>query len=220
MIFINKYKTIYKGSSGEFDVKKSKFIGTIMPASTEEEALSFIDKMKKKYYDANHNCYAYIISGDNEISRFNDDGEPSRTAGMPMLDILMGEELKNVVAVVTRYFGGIHLGTGGLVRAYSDATRIALENCKIIEKQKGRKINVRMDYTSHGKIQYILSEENIPILDTNYTELVDMTYISPVGKDNMIQKKLMEVTAGTVDIRPGNDLYFASYLGKLLLFNS
>lgn len=220
MIFINKYKTIYKGASGEFDVKKSKFIGTIMPASTEEEALSFIDKMKKKYYDANHNCYAYIISGDNEISRFNDDGEPSRTAGMPMLDILMGEELKNVVAVVTRYFGGIHLGTGGLVRAYSDATRIALENCKIIEKQKGRKINVRMDYTSHGKIQYILSEENIPILDTNYTELVDMTYISPVGKDNMIQKKLMEVTAGTVDIRPGNDLYFASYSGKLLLFNS
>ncbi len=220
MIFINKYKTIYKGASGEFDVKKSKFIGTIMPASTEEEALSFIDKMKKKYYDANHNCYAYIIAGDNEISRFNDDGEPSRTAGMPMLDILVGEELKNVVAVVTRYFGGIHLGTGGLVRAYSDATRIALENCKIIEKQKGRKINVRMDYTSHGKIQYILSEENIPILDTNYTELVDMTYISPVGKDNMIQKKLMEVTAGTVDIRPGNDLYFASYSGKLLLFNS
>lgn len=220
MIFINKYKTIYKGASGEFDVKKSKFIGTIMPASTEEEALSFIDKMKKKYYDANHNCYAYIIAGDNEISRFNDDGEPSRTAGMPMLDILVGEELKNVVAVVTRYFGGIHLGTGGLVRAYSDATRIALENCKIIEKQKGRKINVRMDYTSHGKIQYILSEENIPILDTNYTELVDMTYISPVDKDNMIQKKLMEVTAGTVDIRPGNDLYFASYSGKLLLFNS
>ncbi|NLC04576.1 MAG: YigZ family protein, partial [Tissierellia bacterium] len=159
---INKYKTIYSGGYGEIVVKKSKFIATISTADTEEKAISFIDEMKKKYYDARHNCSAYIISIPNEVTRFNDDGEPSRTAGLPMLNVLQGENLHNVVAVVTRYFGGTLLGTGGLIRAYTDAVKEGLENCTIIEKQKGMKFSIEMDYTTLGKVQYLLSEEQIP----------------------------------------------------------
>lgn len=220
MIFINKYKIVYKGGLGEIEVKKSKFITTIAPANTEEEAIAFIDEMKKKYYNASHNCTAYVIGRNNEITRCNDDGEPSKTAGFPMLEVLLGEELHNVVAVVTRYFGGTLLGTGGLVRAYTDATKEGLKNCVIIEKHKGLKIHLKMDYTSLGKIQYLLSEEDIPIVDTNYTDSVDMTYITPIAQDDKIRKGLMEATSGTIDIRPKDEVYFAKLEGKLLLFDS
>lgn len=205
---------------GEFQVKKSKFIATIKPIKTEEEAIAFIDEMKKKYYDANHNCFAYTIGNNNEITRFNDDGEPSRTAGLPMLDILMGEELHNLVAVVTRYFGGTLLGTGGLVRAYSDATKEGLKNCVIIEKFKGIKYHLKMEYTFLGKVQYILAEEDIPIIDTNYTDYVEMTYVSPIDKIENIKKGLLEVTSGTIEITPKKEVYYSNHLDKLLLFDS
>lgn len=217
---INKYKTIYSGASGEIEVKKSKFIASISPANTEEEAISFIDEMEKKYYDARHNCTAYIISTSNKITRFNDDGEPSRTAGLPMLNILQGENLHNVVAVVTRYFGGTLLGTGGLIRAYSDAVKEGLKYCTIIEKQKAMKFSIEMDYTTLGKIQYLLSEEQIPILDTIYTDVVKMIYVSPVDVNNSLQEKLMEVTNGNIEIAPQNELYYSELAGKLLLFDS
>lgn len=219
MIFINNYKIVYKGGVGEIEVKKSKFIATIYPANTEEEAIAFIDKIRKKYYDATHNCTAYVIGMNKEITRWNDDGEPSKTAGFPMLEVLLAMELHNVVVVVTRYFGGTLLGTGGLVRAYTDATKEGLKNCLIIEKQKGIKILLNMDYTSLGKIQYLLSEENIPILDTNYSDSVEMTYITPVDQDDKIRKQLMEATSGTVTINPKNEVYFARLKGKLLLLD-
>lgn len=201
-------------------MKKSKFIATISPANTEEEAISFIDEMKKKYYNARHNCTAYIISNDNKITRFSDDGEPSRTAGLPMLNVLQGENLHNLVAVVTRYFGGTLLGTGGLIRAYSDAVKEGLKDCTIIEKQKGIKFSIEMDYTTLGKVQHLLSEEQVPILDTTYTDIVKMIYVSPININHSIQKKLMEVTNGTIDIIPQNKVYYSKLSDKLLLFKS
>lgn len=220
MIVISQYKVVYKGGVGEIEVEKSKFIATISPANTEDEAISFINDIKKKYYDATHNCSAYIIGKNNEITRCNDDGEPSQTAGLPILDILLGQDLHNVVTVVTRYFGGTLLGTGGLVRAYSDSTKEGLKSCVIITKEKGIKVYLKLDYSFYGKLQYILSEEQVPIVDTNFTDTVEMTYVSPVDKNDNIQKQLMEATSGNIEIIPKNELYFSMYDGKLLLFDS
>ena len=129
---MTEYKTVKEEASGEITEKKSRFIATIRPVSTEEEALAFIAEMKKKYWDARHNCSAYIVGTDKPLERCSDDGEPSRTAGMPMLEVLKGNGLSNVCAVVTRYFGGILLGTGGLVRAYQAATAEGVKNSTVI----------------------------------------------------------------------------------------
>ena len=220
MVFISNYKIVYKGGTSETEAKKSKFIAHISPANTEEEAISFINEVNKKHYDASHNCTAYIIGKNNEITRWNDDGEPSQTAGLPMLNVLLGEELHNVVAVVTRYFGGTLLGTGGLVRAYSDAVKGGIKSCVIIEKQLGKIIHLTMDYTSLGKIQYILSEEQVPIVDTTYTDVVEMTYIDPNPESKKIEKQLLEATSASIKIIPKEQVYFSNYNGKLLLFDS
>ena len=124
-----QYQTVYEGGTGEIVEKKSRFIATVRPVETEEEALAFIEEMKKKYWDARHNCFAYVLGERQEIMRCSDDGEPSGTAGRPMLEVLLAEEIRNVAVVVTRYFGGTLLGTGGLVRAYSQAVKAGLENC-------------------------------------------------------------------------------------------
>lgn len=220
MIFISKYKIVYKGASGEIIVKKSRFIATIEPVDTEEKAIQFIERMKKKYYNASHNCTAYIIGQNNDITRCNDDGEPSRTAGFPMLNVLQGEGLHNVVAVVTRYFGGTLLGTGGLVRAYQDALKEGLNNCIIIEKQKGLKVNLNTDYTSFGKIEHILTEEQIPIVNTVFTDTVDLTYLVPIESSNDIENQITEATSGQVQISPDKEIYFAIVSGEILFFDS
>ena len=132
------YKIIYKEGTGELVEKKSRFIAQIRPVKSEEEALAFVEETRKKYWDARHNCYAYIIKGEGATptARCSDDGEPSQTAGKPMLDVLMGEELIDVCAVVTRYFGGTLLGTGGLVRAYSGAVKEGLANARSWRKNR------------------------------------------------------------------------------------
>ena len=122
------YKIVYEGGSGEIEEKKSRFIATVRPVGSEEEVTAFLAEMKKKYWDARHNCFAYVIGEKNELVRCSDDGEPSGTAGRPMLDVLLKEELHNVAVVVTRYFGGTLLGTGGLVRAYQQAVKEGLSN--------------------------------------------------------------------------------------------
>ena len=139
---VEEYKTIYKGGIGEITEKKSRFIATIRPAKTEEEALAFLEEMKKKYWDARHNCSAYVLGERQELLRCSDDGEPSQTAGKPMMDVLTGAGLTNVAAVVTRYFGGTLLGTGGLVRAYSAAVQEGLKNSRIITKYLGTRLLV------------------------------------------------------------------------------
>ena len=152
---LEKYKTVYEGGEGEIVEKKSRFIATVRPIQTEEEALAFIEEMKKKYWDARHNCYVYSVGKNREYTRCSDDGEPSGTAGRPMLDVILGEDIYNVAAVVTRYFGGILLGTGGLVRAYSRSLQEGLAASTVIEKTYGISMEVVTDYTGIGKIQYI-----------------------------------------------------------------
>ena len=138
-------KTVYCGGEGEIVEKKSRFIATVRPVNSEEEAIAFINEMKKKYWDARHNCSAFVIGEHQEITRCSDDGEPAQTAGRPMLDVLLKEEIHNAAVVVTRYFGGTLLGTGGLVRAYQKATQEGLLASVVIDKKPGRVLKVRTD---------------------------------------------------------------------------
>lgn len=168
------FKTIKENVSGEIVEKKSRFIANIFYIETEAEAEEIIKQNKKKYYDARHNCYAYRINKDN-ISRFSDDGEPSGTAGAPMLNILEGRELSNILVIVTRYFGGILLGTGGLVRAYQDATLEALNNASLVSKVYGKIVDLELEYKDLEGIKYYLKNENINIIDIDYQEKIKVT---------------------------------------------
>lgn len=149
----------YKEGQGELIEKKSRFIATVRPVETEEEAVTFINETKKKYWDARHNCSAFVIGKNQELTRCSDDGEPAGTAGRPMLDVLLKEGIHNTAVVVTRYFGGVLLGTGGLVRAYQGAVQKGLDAAVIVEKFEGQILLITTDYTGLGKIQYLLAQE-------------------------------------------------------------
>lgn len=192
----NAYKIVYKQGEGEVVEKKSRFIAHVYPVAEESQALEFIETCKKQFWDARHNCYAYVIGKKQELQRFSDDGEPSGTAGKPILEVLLGEDLHNTLVIVTRYFGGTLLGTGGLVRAYSAATKVGLENSLITEKCLGKKISIKTDYNGLGKLQYILAEMDLPILDTQYTDSVELVALIPVWKFQEFEKRLTEATAG------------------------
>ena len=174
------FKTISNDSEAEIIEKKSKFIANIFYVETREEAEEKIKEIKKKYFDARHNCFAYsIFTKDRIIERFSDDGEPSGTAGAPMLNILSSQNLRNVVVIVTRYFGGILLGTGGLVRAYTGAVQEALKNVEIIEKYLGLEVKLEVNYPNLEKLKYYLKQNEIKILSSEYLEnikvLVEMS---------------------------------------------
>ena len=192
-------KTVYAGGEGEIVEKKSRFIATVRPVSSEEEAVAFINEMKKKYWDARHNCSAFVIGDRQEISRCSDDGEPAQTAGRPILDVLLKEEIHNVCVVVTRYFGGTLLGTGGLVRAYQKATQTGLENSVIIDKQIGRK-------------------EELTMIDTVYTEKVELILMVPKEKEQSFEKEVTEATSGNADISWGDEVLYAMVEKNLKIF--
>lgn len=215
---LESYKTLLEGGTGEIVEKKSRFIATVRLVETEEEALAFIEEMKKKYWDARHNCYVYSVGMNREYTRCSDDGEPSGTAGRPMLDVILGEDIYNVAVVVTRYFGGILLGTGGLVRAYSKAVQEGLRGSRIIEKQYGISLEVTTDYTGIGKIQYIAGERKLPILDSEYTDKVVMKLLVPAGEVASVQKAITEGTSGRAKMQKEKDLYFAVLDGEVHLF--
>lgn len=215
---LEKYKTVYEGGEGEIVEKKSRFIATVRPVQTEEEALAFIEEMKKKYWDARHNCYVYSVGKNREYTRCSDDGEPSGTAGRPMLDVILGEDIYNVAVVVTRYFGGVLLGTGGLVRAYSKAVQEGLAGSLVIEKKKGISLKVTTDYTGIGKIQYIAGERQIPILDSEYTDKVVLKLLVPDAETEAVQKAITEGTNGRAGMEKEKELYFAKVNGEVLTF--
>lgn len=215
-----QYKTVYQGGEGEITEKKSKFIATVRPVKTEEEALAFLEEMKKKYWDARHNCYVYSIGKNREYTRCSDDGEPSGTAGRPMLDVILGEDIYDVAVVVTRYFGGVLLGTGGLVRAYSKAVQEGLGNSTVIEKKYGYSLSVTTDYTGIGKLQYIAGERGLPILDSEYTDKVVLHLMVPFEDREAVEKEITEGLNGRVKIQKEKELYFASIEGEVKLFES
>lgn len=170
-----KFKTIKESVSAQIVEKKSKFIANMFYIETMEEADKIIKETKKKYHDARHNCYAYILeTGKYEglLVKYNDDGEPSGTAGAPMLNILANEGLSNVLVIVTRYFGGILLGTGGLVRAYSEAVKEALKIAEFVEKTLGYIVNIEVEYNDLDKLKYYLKQKNVKITNIEYAENV------------------------------------------------
>ncbi len=197
---MTEYKTIRQEATGEITEKKSRFIATIRPAETEEEALAFIAEMKKKYWDARHNCSAYIIGADKPTERCNDDGEPSRTAGMPMLEVLKGAGLKNVCAVVTRYFGGVLLGTGGLVRAYQAATSEGIKNSVILSCKYLNRIKLTLDYTAYGKVQYYTVSEHLTAEEPEFSDSVSVTFLLDDEQRGKLISFATEATSGTVGI--------------------
>lgn len=197
---VEEYNTIEQEFVGEIVEKKSRFIATLRPVSNEEEAMAFIAEMKKKYWDARHNCSAYIVRDSSEEGKFlekcNDDGEPSRTAGSPMLEVLKGAGLKNVAAVVTRYFGGILLGTGGLVRAYSQAVSEAVASAEIVKKRLLNRVLVRTDYNGYGRLQYFATSEGFAIEDTAFSAEVEAVVLCDDRGLGILTKKMTEATAG------------------------
>ncbi|MBE5923380.1 MAG: YigZ family protein [Lachnospiraceae bacterium] len=191
----NEYKTVIEEGIGEYVEKKSRFIGYVRHVESEEEAESFIAQIKKKHYDARHNCSAYSVGDDKQIQRFSDDGEPSGTAGKPILEVMTGNGLHNVCIVVTRYFGGTLLGTGGLVRSYTEAAKACINDTEIVTKRCVIPLEITTNYNDLGKIQYILGQEAIGIRDTSYEENVVITADVPVDDVEYIEKKITEATA-------------------------
>ena len=203
-----QYRMLSKGAQAELVEKKSRFIATIRPVSSEEEAVAFIEEMKKKYYDARHNCSAFVIGSKGELTRSSDDGEPSGTAGRPMLEVLTGSGIRNIAAVVTRYFGGVLLGTGGLVRASSGAVKMALEQCETITRRYGVQMLIKTDYNGVGKIQYLLGSKDVVIQDSVYAADVQMTVLVPIEEYDRLCKELVEATNGRIGLEEVEKLYY------------
>ena len=190
------YNTIIEGiSAGEITVKKSRFIAAVSPAASEEDAEAFIKQKKKEYHDARHNCSCYII-GKGDTEKSSDDGEPSGTAGRPMLEVLQGRGIYNVVCVVTRYFGGVLLGTGGLVRAYQDAVKEALINAELLSTFTASIIEVTSDYNNWGAIENLCRSQSLGVSDINYTESVAAKIEIPIDNTTDVIKKITDISNG------------------------
>lgn len=169
------YKTIKENSTAEIVEKKSKFIANVFYVESQEEANKCIEEIRKKYFDARHNCFAYsVLAEEGIVNRFSDDGEPLGTAGSPMLNILNSNNITNTLVVVTRYFGGILLGTGGLVRAYSDAAKKAIDSIELVDIANGKEVLIEISYQDVEKLKYYLNKNNISIRDTIYKENVEV----------------------------------------------
>ena len=201
------YRMVLEGGQAELVEKKSRFIANVRPVESEAEAVAFIDEMKKKYWDARHNCSAFVIGTKAELTRCSDDGEPSGTAGRPMLEVLLGEGVRNVAVVVTRYFGGTLLGTGGLVRAYTQATKEALEACTTKLMQQLLPVLIRTNYTDMGKIQYILNTRQFAIINTEFAEDVVFTVHIPVGDAKAILKEITDATNARAQIEEQDEIF-------------
>ena len=195
------YKVVYRNGYGEYEEKKSRFIASVAPVSTQEEAVAFIDSIKKKYYDARHNCSAFIIGRNRELTRCSDDGEPGGTAGKPILEVLLGAGVTNVVAVVTRYFGGTLLGTGGLVRAYTQAAQAGLKDAGIGIMHYKTEMTLDIDYTDVGKVQHLLGSRQIEIAQSRYTDKVEYDIRILMEQKESVEKALIEATSARVGIR-------------------
>jgi uncharacterized YigZ family protein len=215
----DKCRIVLEGGVGQIEEKKSKFIASVFPVQTEEEAAALIEQTRKKYWDARHNCTAYIIGeSQNPLMRCSDDGEPAQTAGRPMLDVLMGEALHNVLVVVTRYFGGTLLGTGGLVRAYSGAVQEGLKNSVLVEKQRGSIYDIQTDYTDLGKLSYLCGQRKLTVLETSYTDLVVSRLVLPLSMEQEFFRELTEATSARAKAEKTQDICYALHGDELILF--
>lgn len=204
----DSYRVLLEGGEGEYVEKKSRFIATVRKCESEEEAAAFIDEIKKKYWDARHNCSAYVLGARGELTRCSDDGEPSGTAGRPMLEVLLGEGVRNVAVVVTRYFGGVLLGTGGLVRAYTQAVKEGLKHCTVGRMRFGWEVEVVTDYNGIGKILYLLGNAGIEPLSSDYTDKVTLRLLVPAEEAEHLKREMTEMTNGKVSFEKINERYY------------
>ena len=200
------YTTIKEYAKDCFIERRSEFIGYITPVKTEDEAIEFINKIREKHRKATHNCYAYILR-DNNTVRYSDDGEPQGTAAVPMLDVLQKEGLTDVCLVVTRYFGGILLGGGGLVRAYSHSAKIAVDASTKLNMYKCVRLKVNSDYSLYGKISYALSDFRLKQTASDFSDTVSLELILEKSQVENFRKKLVEITCGKVEIVEIEELF-------------
>lgn len=203
----SSYKTVKIESSDEFVEKHSRFIGYCKPVTTEAEAVEFINMIKKKHWDARHNCYAYSLR-EGQVKRYSDDGEPSGTAGMPMLDVITKSGVVDAVVVVTRYFGGILLGTGGLVRAYSQGCKIALEAAQITEMKLCSVCTVTFSYNRYGKLNTLIMENGGVVDNVDYSDDVTLSFHIPSELVPSLDKKIADATSGSVKSEILSEKYF------------
>ncbi|MEG1059909.1 MAG: YigZ family protein [Peptostreptococcaceae bacterium] len=210
------YKTLHEFGMDEIIIEKSIFIGYAKPIKTEEEAIGFINEIKKKHKDARHNVWAYTVGKNMNIQRYSDDGEPQGTAGIPTLEVIKKEDLRDVAVVVTRYFGGIKLGAGGLVRAYTKGAKIGLEAAKIIDKVMHQEVKIKIDYNQLGKVQNEIMNMGYFIKDTIYEDNVIIIVYSKLDEIESLVDKINDATSATADIVLGDEFYLSEKDGKII----
>lgn len=213
---MNSFKTVHSFGSDEIIINKSKFIGYASPINSEDEAIDFINQIKKKHADATHNVYAYVYGDNSNIQRFSDDGEPSGTAGMPVLNLIKLENLKNVVVVVTRYFGGVLLGAGGLARAYSKTAKIGIDSAIIVDKTLYCDVNVEIDYTLLGKLENELSKNNYLIKNKIFNEKVNLNILCLEDDVEKLKSLILNASSAKCKIDVTNSSYYSVKDGKLI----
>ncbi|MNZ59065.1 IMPACT family member YigZ [compost metagenome] len=206
---LEQYRTVRSSGSKEVVIRKSRFIGHVMPVKNEEEALLFIEDIKKKHRDATHNCSAYVIGERDEIQRQSDDGEPSGTAGKPILEVIRNQGVKNVAIVVTRYFGGIMLGAGGLIRAYTDGAVLALEAGEVITRVLRREVFVEIDYTWLGKVENELRGRGIQTGETLFTDKVTLLCLPRNDEGDAFMAWITDLTQGQALVTEGRRIYYS-----------
>ncbi|MEL7604441.1 MAG: YigZ family protein [Sedimentibacter saalensis] len=213
---MSDYKSIHKAGRDEIIINKSKFIGSASPVENEQEAIEFIEKIRKEFKDATHNVYAYVIGENSNIQRYSDDKEPSGTAGMPVLNVIMQENLRNVVVVVTRYFGGVLLGAGGLVRAYTKGAKIGLEKGIIVEKNLYYQVSFSIEYPLLGKMDNELMKNEFIVKDKIYLDQVEFHLVVKEGETEKIKAFVKEITSGQAEITVGQADYYSVRDGKIV----
>jgi uncharacterized YigZ family protein len=214
---MSTYKTLHEFGMDEITIEKSTFIGYAKPIKSEEEAIEFINEIKKKHKDARHNVWSYTVGKNMNIQRYSDDGEPQGTAGIPTLEVIKKEDLRDVVIVVTRYFGGIKLGAGGLVRAYTKGAKIGIEAGQVIQKVLYKEVSIKIDYTQLGKVQNEIMNMEYFIKDTIYEENVEIVVYSRSNEVENIITKITDITSATADIQIGEELYLSEQYGNIIL---
>ena len=211
------YKTLHSFGSDEYIVEKSTFIGYAKPIKSEEEAVEFINEIKKKHKDATHNVWAYTVGETMNIQRYSDDGEPQGTAGIPTLEVIKKEDLRDVVVVVTRYFGGIKLGAGGLVRAYTKGAKVGIEAAQIIEKVKYEEVGITIDYNQIVKVLNEIMNMGYTIKDTLYTDKVQIIVYSREEDVQSLKSKMTDITSGTAELSESESFYLSEKDGQIIL---
>ncbi|NLY78115.1 MAG: YigZ family protein [Tissierellia bacterium] len=211
------YRTVHKFGKDEIIINKSRFIGYAMPVESESEALDFIDRIKTEHRDATHNVYAYVLGENSNVQKFSDDGEPSGTAGIPVLEVIKKEDLRNVAVVVTRYFGGIKLGAGGLIRAYTKGAKVGLEAAIIVDKVLHYRVKIRINYSLYGMVENFLNTHGYIVDDIQYDEAVNIFVYVKFSDVERFINTVKDMASGNVDIERVGEEYLSIKDGKRII---